>query len=57
MCKHTFTKIKKDCLIREGQCIPVEVYQCELCKKVQVIDIENCQVISANGKFGEEAKL
>ena len=54
MCDHRFKFLRQSMILFEGKMTVIDVWQCIKCKKLQIINKDNCKIISLNGRMGEE---
>lgn len=54
MCQHKFKFERQSHVILHRKIIFIDVYRCQECKKLQIIDKDKCKIISLGGRMGEE---
>ena len=57
MINHKFKLDRISMVLYKGKMIEIEVWKCIYCNKLQIIDKDNCKVISLDGRMGEEIEL
>jgi hypothetical protein len=44
--KCIFEKVKKDGILYKGKIIEILIYKCSICKKLQIINLDDCKLIN-----------
>ncbi len=55
MCeKHKFKFDRQSMVILKGKCVVINIWKCICCGGLQIIDKEECKIISLGGRMGKE---
>jgi len=57
MCKHNFRFKRQSMIYYKGKYIVIDVYKCDTCNKLRIINNDTCSVISLHGAMGGEADI
>lgn len=57
MHKHLFRFSRQSMVYHNGKKIVIDVYVCDICNKLRIINNDTCKVISLDGLIGEEAEI
>ena len=56
MCKHNLKMIRSSMILYNGKPTEIYVWECQVCKKILIIDAKTDRKITVDGKMGEEIK-